>query len=131
MRLPSSPISICLPSMPLSIIILAIMVSRAGRGVMASSSLPEDTSAFSTSADVDSSQRRSRKKKRSQDTRNGSGVLLSPIPMTIMPASRRRMARRVKSLSEVARQKPSTLPEYRISIASMIIAESVEFFPVV
>ena len=55
----------------------------------------------------------------------------SPIPMTSMPASRRRAARRVKSLSEDTRQNPSTRPVYRMSIASIISAESVEFFPVV
>ena len=41
------------------------------------------------------------------------------------------MARRVKSLSLDTRTKPSQLPEYRMSMASMIMAESVEFFPVV
>ena len=46
-------------------------------------------------------------------------------------ASRSRAASRVKSLSEDTRQNPSTRPEYKMSIASMIMAESVEFFPVV
>ena len=40
-------------------------------------------------------------------------------------------ARRVKSLSDETRQKPSTLFEYKMSIASIIIAESEEFFPTV
>ena len=57
--------------------------------------------------------------------------MLSPIPMTSLPDSRRRAARRVKSLSEDTMQKPSTLPEYSRSMASMIMAESVAFLPVV
>ena len=61
----------------------------------------------------------------------GVGVFFSPMPSTYMPDSRRREARRVKSLSLETIQKPSTLPEYRMSIASMIIAESVAFLPVV
>ena len=40
-------------------------------------------------------------------------------------------ASRVKSESELTMQNPSTFFVYRISIASMIIAESVAFFPVV
>ena len=48
-----------------------------------------------------------------------------------IPDSRSLAARRVKSLSEETIQYPSTFPEYRISMASMIIAESVAFFPVV
>lgn len=59
------------------------------------------------------------------------GVFFSPIPYTDNPASRIRVARRVKSLSEDTRQKPSTVPPWSRSMASMIIAESVEFFPVV
>ena len=39
------------------------------------------------------------------------GVLLSPMPTTVMPDSRSRAASRVKSLSEETRQKPSTFPE--------------------
>lgn len=39
------------------------------------------------------------------------GVLLSPMPSTVMPDSRSRAASRVKSLSEETRQKPSTFPE--------------------
>ena len=68
---------------------------------------------------------------RLQAEMNGFGVLVSPIPMTSMPASLRREASRVKSLSLVTRQNPSTLPEYRMSMASMIMAESVAFFPTV
>ncbi len=41
----------------------------------------------------------------------GVRVLLSPMPITVMPDSRSRAASRVKSLSEDTRQKPSTLPE--------------------
>ena len=59
------------------------------------------------------------------------GVLLSPMPMTNMRLSRRRAARRVKSESELTRQKPSTLPAYKISMASMIMAESDAFLPCV
>ena len=62
-------------------------------------------------------------------TINGLRVFFSPMPITTIPASRRRVARRVKSLSLEIIQNPSTLPEYRISIASMIMAESVAFFP--
>ena len=61
----------------------------------------------------------------------GLGVFFSPMPYTFIPASRRRMARRVKSESLDTSTKPSQLPEYRMSMASMIMAESVEFFPVV
>ena len=57
--------------------------------------------------------------------------MLSPMPMTSLPASRRRAARRVKSLSEETMQNPSRLPEYKRSMASMIMAESVAFLPVV
>ena len=46
-----------------------------------------------------------------------------------LPLSRSLAARRVKSESELTMANPSTLPEYRMSIASMIIAESVELFP--
>ena len=53
------------------------------------------------------------------------------MPYTFIPASRRRMARRVKSESLDTSTKPSQLPEYSRSMASMIMAESVEFFPVV
>ena len=41
----------------------------------------------------------------------GLGVLRSPMPTTIMPDSRRREARRVKSESEDTSAKPSTFPE--------------------
>ena len=46
-----------------------------------------------------------------------------------MPLSRRRATSRVKSESELTMAKPSTVPEYRMSMASMIIAESVAFLP--
>ena len=61
----------------------------------------------------------------------GSGVFCSPMPMTCMPLSRKRATRRVKSESELTMANPSTFPEYRMSIASMIIAESVAFLPAV
>jgi hypothetical protein len=48
-----------------------------------------------------------------------------------MPDSRSRAASRVKSLSLDTRQKPSSRPEYSRSIASITIAESVAFLPVV
>ena len=48
-----------------------------------------------------------------------------------MPDSRRRLARRVKSLSLDTMQKPSTLWVYRMSMASMMRAESVAFLPTV
>ena len=59
------------------------------------------------------------------------GVFCSPMPITVIPASRSLMASLVKSLSEVTRQKPSTLPEYKMSMASMIKAASDAFFPLV
>ena len=67
----------------------------------------------------------------SQALTKGPSVLLSPMPMTSLPASRRRAARRVKSLSDETMQNPSRLPEYSRSMASMIMAESVAFLPVV
>ena len=63
--------------------------------------------------------------------RNGTGVFFSPIPMTVRPLSRMRLARRVKSLSLETMQNPSTDPVYMMSMASMIMAESVAFLPVV
>ena len=45
----------------------------------------------------------------SQARRKGVGVFFSPMPMTMRPLSRRRLARRVKSESLDTRQKPSTL----------------------
>ena len=66
----------------------------------------------------------------SQAVMNGIRVFFSPIPITIMPASLKRVASLVKSLSLDTIQKPSTFPEYKISIASMIIALSLAFFPV-
>ena len=48
-----------------------------------------------------------------------------------MPASLSRVANLVKSLSLETRQNPLTFSEYKIFIASIIIAESVAFFPVV
>ena len=62
---------------------------------------------------------------------NEFGVFFSPIPMTFIPDSRKRIAKRVKSESLETMQKPSTLSEYNKSIASIIIAESEEFFPTV
>ncbi len=67
--------------------------------------------------------------KRSQAATNASGVLRRPKPYTVMADSRKLVARRVKSLSLETSTKPSTLPAYRRSIASMISAESVEFLP--
>src|SRR5689334_9880208 len=64
----------------------------------------------------------------SQAETNALGVLRSPKPYTIRPDSRMREARRVKSLSLETMQKPSNRSEYSRSIASMIMAESVEFF---
>ena len=61
----------------------------------------------------------------------GFGVFFSPMPMTFFPASRSRVARRVKSESLDTSTKPSQLPVYKISMASMIMAESVAFLPVV
>ena len=66
-----------------------------------------------------------------QAARKARGVFSSPIPITVMPDSRRRLARRVKSLSLDTMQKPSTLLVYKMSMASMISAESVEFLPTV
>ena len=60
-----------------------------------------------------------------------SAVITGMLLALNLPYSRRRIARRVKSLSLDTIQKPSTLCEYSISIASIIIAESVAFFPVV
>lgn len=65
----------------------------------------------------------------SQARRKGTGVFFSPMPMTVRPLSRRRLARRVKSESLDTRQKPSTLSVYKRSMASMIMAESVAFLP--
>ena len=48
--------------------------------------------------------------KRSQAETNAVGVLRRPIPYTVIPASRSRVARRVKSLSLETMTKPSTLP---------------------
>jgi hypothetical protein len=68
----------------------------------------------------------------SQAAMKGRGVLdFSPMPMTVSPPSRRRVASRVKSLSDDTRQKPSKLPVYSKSMASMMRAESVEFLPLV
>ncbi len=57
--------------------------------------------------------------------------LRSPKPTTRLPDSRSRDASRVKSLSLETMQKPSNVPVWSRSIASMIIALSVEFFPAV
>ena len=61
----------------------------------------------------------------------GLGVLRSPKPYTVIPDSRSRAASRVKSLSLETMQKPSNRPEYSRSIASMTMAASVAFLPVV
>ena len=53
------------------------------------------------------------------------------MPMTNIRLSRRRAASRVKSESELTMQNPSTFFVYRISIASMIMAESDAFLPCV
>ncbi len=66
---------------------------------------------------------------RSQAVTNGVGVLRRPIPYTVIPDSRSRVASRVKSLSLETMTNPSRLPSYSKSIASMISAESVEFLP--
>ena len=58
------------------------------------------------------------------------GVFASPIPITRFPLSRSLLASLVKSLSLETRQNPSSSLAYSISIASMIIAESVAFFSV-
>lgn len=60
---------------------------------------------------------------------NGLGVFSSPIPITSFPDSRILVANLVKSLSLEIKQNPSTFSRCRISIASIIIAESVEFLP--
>ena len=67
----------------------------------------------------------------SQALMNGLGVLDSPIPNTILPDSRNRKASGVKSLSLDTMTKPSTTSSWRMSIASIINATSVAFFPVV
>ena len=66
---------------------------------------------------------------RSHAATNAVGVLRRPSPYTVIPDSRSRVASRVKSLSLETITKPSTLPAYSRSIASMISAESVEFLP--
>ena len=52
----------------------------------------------------------------------------SPMPKTFIPASRNLVASLVKSLSLLTTQNPSTRPVYKISIASMISAESEEYW---
>ena len=47
----------------------------------------------------------------SQATIKGFGVFFSPMPYTFIPASRSRVARRVKSLSLLTSTKPSQVPE--------------------
>ena len=65
----------------------------------------------------------------SQAVTKGRGVFCSPMPMTCMPASRSRVARRVKSQSLDTMQNPSNFSVYIKSMASMIMAESVAFLP--
>ncbi len=62
---------------------------------------------------------------------NARGVFFSPMPITYISDSRRRLARRVKSLSEETMQKASRFFWYSRSMASMMSAESDEFLPVV
>jgi hypothetical protein len=59
----------------------------------------------------------------------GIGCFFLPIPITFMPDSLNRIANLVKSESLETIQNPSTLSEYSKSMASIIIAESDEFFP--
>ena len=66
----------------------------------------------------------------SQAVIKGVSVFFSPIPMTFIPASRSRVANLVKSESLETMQNPSTFPVYKMSIASMINALSLAFFPV-
>src|SRR6478736_908635 len=63
--------------------------------------------------------------------RKAAGVFFSPKPYTVRPSSRKRCARRVKSLSLVTRQKPSNRRVYIRSIASMMRELSVAFLPLV
>ena len=60
---------------------------------------------------------------------NAGGVWALPIPTTSIPDSRRRVANLVKSESDDTMQNPRTLPLCRMSMASMISALSVAFFP--
>ena len=60
-----------------------------------------------------------------------SGVFCSPKPNTSTPCSLIRAASRVKSLSDDTRQKPSNLPLWSKSIASMTSVMSEAFLPVV
>ena len=66
---------------------------------------------------------------RSQAAMNGAGVLRRPSPYTVIPDSRNLVASRVKSLSLETITNPSRFPAYNRSIASMMSAESVWFFP--
>ena len=59
------------------------------------------------------------------------GVFASPMPMTSSPASRMRLASRVKSLSDDTSTKPSNRPECRMSMASMTSPMSLAFLPLV
>ena len=68
---------------------------------------------------------------REQVSRNASGVFRSPNPWTTSPSSRSLWASRVKSLSEVTRQNPSSRPLCMRSIASITSAMSAAFLPVV
>ena len=96
--MPDSPISIEVPSLPFSLMIWASACSISDRGVSAScSALAECLPTLVT--DVSTLDKRSSSTNFSQAERNGSGVSRSPMPMTYMPDSRRRMASLVKSLS--------------------------------
>ena len=73
--------------------------------------------------------RTSRKTKRSQEARKDSGVFFSPMPITTLPASRIRVASLLKSPSLETIQNPSTSPEYKMSMASIIRPISEAFLP--
>ena len=60
---------------------------------------------------------------------NDAGVFFSPMPTTSISDSRNLAASRVKSLSEDTMQNPCSLPAWSKSMASIISAESVAFFP--
>ena len=70
------------------------------------------------------------KMKRVQAWRKASGVFPADA-VDVDPLLADAAARRVKSLSEETRQKPSNRPECSRSMASMTSAMSVEFLPVV
>ena len=81
------------------------MMSTTARSTSSMVRLDEEPLALSRRASPMSS---SSVVKMSHALRNGVGVFFSPIPITVRPLSRIRLARRVKSLSLDTRQKPST-----------------------